>query len=104
PMPIRNSRRSPIVRLASFVWGGLSWVRTAVLNLLTLFILVAILVAVFGPASVVLPDKAPLLVSPSGILVDQLSYTSPSARMLNFGNEGPMETLVRDLVDTIDHA
>lgn len=92
------------MRVFSFLWRGLSWLRTALLNIITLVILVAVLMAIFAPRGTSLPDKAPLLLSPSGILVDQYSYTSPSARLMNVGNEGPMETLVRDVVDIIDHA
>lgn len=92
------------MRLFSFFWRGLSWLRTALLNIITLVILIAVITAIFAPRGTPLPDKAPLLLSPSGILVDQYSYTSPTARLMNVGNEGPMETLVREVVDTIDYA
>lgn len=92
------------MRVFSFLWRGLSWLRTALLNIITLIILIAVVMAIFAPREAPLPDKAPLLLSPSGILVDQYSYTSPTARLMNVGNEGPMETLVQDVVDTIDHA
>lgn len=103
-MPSHRRHHSPIVRLAKLVWRSLNWVRTAVLNVFTLIILIAVLLAIFGSRGPELPEQAPLLVSPSGILVDQLSYTSPSARLLSFGNEGPAETVVWELVDTIDRA
>ena len=102
-MPTPHKSANPL-RIFSLLWRGLSWVRITLLNLLTLFILVAIIAAIVGPKEPPLPEKAPLLLRPSGILVDQFSYTSPTARLLNVGNEGPMETLVRELVDTIDHA
>ena len=92
------------MRVFSSLWRGLSWLRTALLNIITLVILVAVITAVFTPRDTSLPEQAPLLLRPSGILVDQYSYTSPSARLMNVGNEGPMETLVRDVVDTIDYA
>ena len=92
------------MRVFSSLWRGLSWLRTALLNIITLVILVAVITAVFTPRDTSLPEQAPLLLRPSGILVDQYSYTSPSARLMNIGNDGPMETLVRDVVDTIDYA
>jgi protease-4 len=103
-MPTPTKSANPLLRPFSLLWRGLSWLRTALLNLITLIIVVAVILAIVGPRQPPLPDKAPLLLRPSGILVDQYSYTSPSARLLNVGNEGPMETLVRDLVDTVDHA
>lgn len=102
-MPTPNKSANPL-RLFSLLWRGLSWLRTALFNLITLVIVIAIIMAIVGPREPPLPENAPLLLRPSGILVDQYSYASPSARLLNVGNEGPMETLVRDLVDTIDHA
>lgn len=92
------------MRVFSVLWRGLSWLRTALLNIITLVIVIAVVTAVFTPKGTPLPERAPLLLQPSGILVDQYSYTSPSAHLMNLGNEGPKETLVRDLVDAIDFA
>jgi len=104
-MAISKARHRPlIVRLAVSFWRGLSWLRTAVLNLILLVILIAIVVSVLSPKQPSLPDKAPLLLSPSGILVDQYSYVSPSASLLAMTGEGKPETLVRELVDTLDRA
>jgi protease IV len=104
-MAISNNREhSFIVRLAMSLWRALSWLRTALLNLLLLFILIAIGVAVLSPKQAPLPDRAPLLLSPSGILVDQYSYISPGASLLAMNGEGKAETLVRELVETVNRA
>ena len=93
-----------LVNFVVFVWRALTWLRGAILNVLLLLILVIIAVAIFKPKQPVLPDKAPLLLSPSGILVDQYSYTSPRAQLLSLEGDGNPETLVREVINTIDHA
>lgn len=93
-----------IVNLVIFFWRGLSWLRGALLNVLLLAVLIAIGIAVFSPKQAPLPDQAPLLLSPSGILVDQYSYVSPGASLMAMGGDGQPETLVRELVETVNRA
>jgi protease-4 len=99
-----NQEHSFIVNLAVFIWRALSWMRVALLNFLMLLILIFVAVAIFIPKHPTLPDRAPLLLRPSGLLVDQYSYVSPTAALMSLGSDGRPETLVRDLVDTIDRA
>jgi protease-4 len=99
-----QQKHSFIVNLAISLWRTLNWLRAALLNLILLIVLIAIGIAVFTPRQAPLPDRAPLLLSPSGMLVDQYSYMSPSASLMSLGSEGPRETLVRELVNTVDRA
>jgi protease IV len=98
-----SSVRKPwmITRMLSGFWRFLSGIRTVFLNLITLVILIAILVGIFGNPQIEIPDKAPLLLSPSGDLVDQLSYLSPGTQLMG---GGPSETLLKELIDTLDQA
>jgi protease IV len=51
-----------------------------------------------------MPEKAPLLVMPSGVLVDQYSYASPQQQLLGGDSDHKAETLVHDVVTMIDSA
>ena len=95
--------RSVIAKIWTGFWRLITWVRVATLNLLFLFILLIVLASIFGSPQLPIPREGPLLVSPSGFLVDQESYRSPSTLLMDTDNM-PAETLVRDLVDSIETA
>lgn len=85
------------------IWKSITIVRNSLANILFLVLMVVILVVILAPGAKPLPDKAPLLLTISGVLVDQLSY-QPS--VLDMFDEKPLdsETLVRDVIDAIDYA
>jgi protease-4 len=97
-------RPNPVARLWSGFWNLVTWLRVATLNLLFLVIVLLILVAVLSPAHLPIPEEGPLVIAPSGYLVDQMSYKSPSRLLLGSSSERPTETLVRDLVLSIEAA
>lgn len=104
-MAANQKQQHPLILLpVIYLWRMLSWLRAALLNLILLAILVAIGAAVLSPRETPLPDRAPLLLAPSGVLVDQYSYVSPGASLMAMGDETQPETLVRELVDTINRA
>lgn len=100
-----KSRKKPFLLVAwlSF-WHAVTWLRTAVFNLLFLFILLIVLAVTFAPRDLPIPTDAPLLVAPAGILVDQIEYTPPIAQFFDPNAAKYMETRVRDLVKVIEAA
>lgn len=95
--------RSAIAKIWTGFWKLITWLRVATLNLVFLVIMLVLLISVFGSPQLTIPQEGPLLVTPSGYLVDQESYRSPSALLMDNDNM-PAETLVRDLVQSIEIA
>ncbi len=91
-----------LIRIWRFFWGSITWLRIAVLNILFLIFLVVIVSAIMKSAPKPVSGSGPLLLAPSGRLVDQLSYEAPLNALT--GNNKPNETLTIDLIDTIHHA
>ncbi len=90
------------VRIWCFFWNIISWIRISVLNILFLIVLFIVISAIVSAIPKPIDTKGPLLLAPSGQLVDQLSYQAPLS-LLSQQEKAP-ETLLRDLIDTINHA
>lgn len=97
-------RRGPLSRLFGAIWGTISWLRTALLNLIFIIFLIIIVAAISSDESVQLPEKAALRIAPSGFLVDQRSYVDPMSQLLQDSSQDELETVVRDLINSIDAA
>lgn len=93
-----------IYRFFSRTWGIVSWLRTATLNIIFIVIVVIIFVSIKKQAPDILPDSFALELAPSGILVDELSPINPTQALLGNDSDRNPETLVSDLIKTIDHA
>lgn len=96
-------RKSLLRRFFSSLWRGVSWLRVTVLNLLFLFVFIVVIASLMPSSAGRLPERAPLLLAPSGVLVDQYRYASPQQQLLGGGDRGG-ETLVREMVELIDNA
>ncbi len=86
-----------------FVWKILNGLRHLITNLFLLVVIAIILLAVFAEKGPTVPAGGALIVSPSGVLVDQLSYVDPLANLIA-GTDEPAETLLSDLIEAIDIA
>lgn len=88
-------------------FGGIgsiiTFCRNTLLNIFFLFFFIILIVAIGNSAPKPLPGKFALRVAPSGILVDQRSYIDTASLLLRDEQE-ESETLVRDVVDAINHA
>lgn len=85
------------------LWRGVTLLRRAVVNLIFLFILLIVVIALLQEEGVQVPDGSALILSPSGIVVDQVSYIDPLSTV--FADDGaPRETLLGDMIDAIDRA
>ncbi|MFT3930322.1 MAG: signal peptide peptidase SppA [Spongiibacteraceae bacterium] len=90
-------------RIFIFVWKFLDGLRRFIVNLFLLLFIAVILAAFFAEEGPTVPAGGALIVSPSGVLVDQLSYVDPFSNLIA-GNEAPAETLMSELIKAIDTA
>ncbi|WP_053979310.1 signal peptide peptidase SppA [Marinagarivorans algicola] len=97
-----SSKSNIVVRLWRFIWGTVSWLRIALLNLLFIGLLVIFISAALESAPKPIEKAGPLLIAPAGTLVDQLSYEPPLASLT--GNNKPAETELRSLIEAINQA
>ncbi|WP_347331993.1 signal peptide peptidase SppA [Marinimicrobium locisalis] len=100
----RPRKPGPIRRFFGFLGRAISWLRVTLSNLLFLLIVVVIVLAITDAEEpMVMPDSFALTLSPSGFLVDEESYVAP-VEMLMSGDDGSLETPVRELVEAIDES
>lgn len=97
-------RRNFIASLLIFLWNMISWTRSFVFNFIFLLFIIIIIASIFSKEDKKQPDQAPLVIAPSGLLVDQLTYTSPQSQLLSGGSGKAQETVVRDLIKVIEFA
>ncbi len=90
-------------RLFSGLGSVITFSRNLVMNTIFILFLIILLVAIGSSAPKPLPEKFALQIAPNGILVDQRSYMDTASLLLKDENE-ESETLVRDVVDAINHA
>ncbi len=102
-MDARPRQRPLLLRALIGFWRLLTWLRTAAFNVLFLILLLIVIALAVTPTAPPLPAQAPLLVAPSGNLVDQFTYRATAAMLLDGGGAGA-ETRVSDLVEAIDYA
>jgi len=85
-------------------WRGITWLRIAFFNLLFLLFLVLIVMALWPKKPLQVSNDSYLVLAPSGILVDQYTYVDPLTQLLDESQSEAAETLVSDLVTSIDLA
>ncbi|MDM8544486.1 signal peptide peptidase SppA [Desulfococcaceae bacterium HSG9] len=96
-----------IYRSLSVFWKMLSACQRVVFNLAFLLMIVFFLTAyLMGTAEDEIPSDAALVLAPSGNIVIQKTYEEPMAAFLDRsqGEEKKRETLLRDILDSIDYA
>jgi protease IV len=85
------------------VWYALDGLRK-VLHLILLLVLFGILLAASQTEVPYLPDKAALVLSPKGRVVEELSGDPLDRALSRIGGDDRAETRLRDLVDVVDQA
>ena len=89
-------------RILRLFWEGVSIVRRFVGNLLFLLLVILFFsLFLFGGGREV-PDGAALILSPSGVIVEQKTPSMLSGELLGDGVQA--ETLLKDIIDVIDYA
>lgn len=82
----------------------LDTLRAVVVNVLFLFLLVLLLIVLFGEeGEAPVPDGVALVLSPTGVLVEDVAAPDLLQRVLD-PTSSPAETRVKDLLDAVNHA
>ncbi|MES2603525.1 MAG: signal peptide peptidase SppA [Pseudomonadota bacterium] len=94
--------------LGRFFGGMLAiyrFIRSVLFNLLFLFVLLMLVVALIGQPPVVIQNNTALLLNPTGVIVEQRSYSDPLTVIAN-GSTGLVngEVVLQDLLDAISTA
>jgi protease IV len=100
---MEHKRPGLLRRFFGFLWSALNGLRRLVLNLLFLSLLALVVVALVSEEAPNVPANSALVINPSGVLVDQLSYSDPFSAVVA-GSDAPAETLLSDVVEAIDTA
>lgn len=100
---MENRKPGLIKRTFLFFWRLLNGLRRLVLNLIFLVLFVVVVVGLFSEEGPAVPADSALILDPSGVLTDQISYVDPFSSLIA-GNDAPPETLLSDLVKAIDTA
>ena len=87
-----------------YIWKFISYLRIALLNILFIAIIAAIFVSLASEQPEPIAEGSPLLIAPSGILVDKKSYEATPLELLSGQGNQEVETEVRELVKVIKHA
>lgn len=98
------SNPSFIRRFFSAIWNGITRVRLALSNILFLLMLAIIYFVYMGGTPEPLPDRAALLLSPTGSIVDQKSFVEPLTALLGEPAPEDREVLLRDVIEAIETA
>lgn len=91
------------VRFFRFIWR-LFGVLRALVQVLILLLIIGLILTAFQGAVVKVPDKAALVIAPSGQLVEQLSDDAVSRAVFDLQGVPPSETLARDVTDALQAA
>jgi protease-4 len=91
-----------LLKVLARLWKLSNAIRVATLNLLFFAIVITLIVLALRSDGPDFADKNALVVAPKGVIVEQLSAEGPSLSGLVAGT--PAETLLRDLVETIERA
>jgi len=98
-----TQKRPLIVRAAVGVWDGLNFTRRLLLNLLVLFLLALVLIALLMPQPV-LQSRSTLVLTPAGVLVEQFSSDPMERAFAEIAGEQQREVQLRDLLRAINRA
>lgn len=87
----------------AFIWRVLDGLRK-VLHLIVLLVLFAVVLGVIQTSIPVVPHRAALILNPEGRIVEQLSGDALQRAIADATGEGEPETLLRDVVETLEAA
>ena len=97
------SSQNVFVRFISFVWSGVDGLRKA-LHLILLLVLFGIIFGAMSSTGPGLPERAALVITPFGTLVEQLEGDPYDRAIAELFDEADPQTRVRDIVDGLAYA
>lgn len=97
------SSQNAFVRFISFIWSGVDGLRKA-LHLILLLVLFAVILGAMSSGGPILPERAALVITPFGTLVEQLEGDPYDRALAELVDEADPQTRVRDVVDGLAFA
>lgn len=97
------SKRNLFVRVARSLWRGANGLRK-VLHLVLLLIIFLVFFGALSGTPPILPQKAALVIKPSGALVEQLAGDPYDRALTELIGEEQTQTLVGDILDALEYA
>lgn len=97
------SKANLLVRLFSAIWGGVDGVRK-VLHLVLLLFVFMLFFGAMKDSTLVLPDRAVLVIEPYGFLVEQIEGDPFDRALAELAGDGKPQTLLQDIVDALEYA
>jgi protease-4 len=98
------SIRGFMTKLVRALWYGLNTLRRVLHLILLLILFIGVLVGLAGGVAPVVPSTAALLISPGGVLVEQLEGSPLDRAIAELNNQVEPQTLVREVIDSLEHA
>jgi len=98
------ARRPLIVRFFNGLWTAVVWFYRLVVIAMLAVSLSLLWISVKGQSKVLVEDNLALVIAPSGQLVEQIDLEPTQRLAEEFAGEMPSQTLLRDLVDSLDEA
>ncbi len=103
-MPLHKPKKPGFIRRSFCLLGRFfNGLRRLLLNLLLLIVVVAVILLLRQDLPHI-PPKAALLINPTGILVDQRTYSDPVQVLLGASNQEEQEVLLTSLISTVRDA
>lgn len=100
----KSGKKPGLIRRLFALIGGIGKFLRSAINVLFLVLFLVIIGSMFSSNLRPLPARAFLTIAPSGMLVEQLSYSDPLAQLMEQSADHASETLLSDLVEAIDKA
>ena len=99
------SGRNPVIRFFGMIWRFIQGLIKAIQALIFLVVVLLIVSVVSGLSgqSFSLPDRAALVIAPTGVLVEQ-AEGEPLDRALLGMEDGQAQTIVREIVESLEYA
>jgi len=98
------ARRPLIVRFFNGLWTAVVWFYRLVVIAMLAISLSLLWVSLKGQSKVLVEDNLALVVAPTGALVEQIDLEPAQRLAEQFAGETPSQTLLRDLIDSLDEA
>lgn len=99
-----NESRSLLGRLFDWAWRVVTTLYKLVVICGVVITIIAVWFAYHGGSAVKVQQNVALVLAPSGSLVEQLSYEPGRALLEDIAGDQPSQTLLRDLIETLDKA
>jgi protease-4 len=98
-----NKKPGFIRRIFGALWGLVNWLRRVVVNLIFIGVIIAVALAFKDSEHPAVPNDAIVAISPTGVLVEQRSYSDTFMALLS-QDDSSAEVVLADIIDAVNRA